>query len=158
MSDFIGVDLYGIDDLKRKINYITSEEAAGAGIEEANQHLVEILRAYPPYRYVPIRQAGGWRSEKQRRYVMAAIRRGEINVPYARTQTLNRSWKTVGAGVQQIVVNETPYAGFVMGAAQTQGHALRGWSPYGERIRAAMPRLSQIFARGYRRFLRSIGL
>ena len=158
MSDFIGLDVYGVEEVTRKVKYITSEEAAGAGVEEANKYVIEQMRTYAPYKYVSVADAGGWKSEKQRRYVMAAIRRGEINVPYQRTQNMNRGWKAVGEGINQIVVNETPYAGYVMGDAQTKGHSLRGWTTAAARLRAATPRLGQIFARGYRRFLRSVGL
>lgn len=159
MSDFIGLDIYGIPELTRKITYLTSEEAAGAGVEEANEYTIELLKSYPPYHYVSTQQAGGWKSEKQRRYVMAAIRRGDIQIPYRRTQTLAQGWKAVGSGVNQIVANETPYAGWTMGeGTQSQMMQLRGWTAATARLRAATPRLAQIFARGYRRFLRSVGL
>jgi hypothetical protein len=69
-----------------------------------------------------------WKSEKQRRYVMAAIREGTIEVPYRRTGTLGRRWtsRVWGAGMDTMgeVGNNTSYGPFVMDrTSQAMYHA-----------------------------------
>lgn len=85
------------------------------------------LMHYVPYKYISVKQAGGWKSDKQRRFVMAMIREGRIDpgVPH-RTGRLQRAWN-INQDDTKIVNNES-YAPFVMGNdEQTRGHQLRGW-------------------------------
>ena len=87
------------------------------------------LKHYVPYKYVSIKDSGGWASEKQRRYVMAKIREGEIDpgVPH-RTGEMQRGWDYSGEGSRWRIENEVPYAGYVMGDVdQTQMHKIQGW-------------------------------
>lgn len=87
------------------------------------------LKHYPAYRYVSIAQSGGWKSDKQRRYVMARIREGTIDpgVPH-RTGELQRGWKVKGEAYRQTIYNDTPYAEWVQGTlGQTQMHKMGGW-------------------------------
>jgi hypothetical protein len=68
------------------------------------------------------RRAMRWVSEKQRKYVMAAIRRGEIKVPYSRTGKLPNSYfaKRVSMGVWAIG-NSSPHGRYVVGDAEGKG-------------------------------------
>jgi hypothetical protein len=72
------------------------------------------LRAAPARPRYPIQ----WTSEKQRRYVMAMLRRTN-NLPYRRTGKLVRGWKSnkkidVRGGIFA-VENKVKYAGYVQG-------------------------------------------
>jgi len=70
-------------------------------------------------------------SDKQRRYFFWALRQGKIQVPYRRTGTLGRKWKTRVTGadrIQGIVENPTPYAPMVQGDEQAAIHRGR-WEP-----------------------------
>lgn len=171
MSDFIGIDVYGIEETKARLAYITSEEAAGVGVEAANAYLVQVLRAYPPQAAISRAQAypgavitlangrrvAGYFSVAQFKKVMSLVALGRV--PYHRTQTLNHAWQTLGSGVRQIVVNETPYAGYVMGnGRQANQQRLGGWQTDTQIIQRSIGRVASVFAQGYRRFLRSIGL
>ena len=69
-------------------------------------------------------------SEKQRRYVMWAIRNGVIQVPYRRTGTLGRRWRSfeqrphvVMGGIRAVITNNVPYAHWVQDESrQAQYH------------------------------------
>lgn len=154
----IGVDVSGlravVDALQRY-----PREAMDAGADAASAYLLNVLRTYPPYRYVSVAQAGGWRSERQRRYVMAAIRDGRITVPYRRTQRLRRGWQVVGSGTDTIIVNETPYAGYVMGdMEQTLGHMLRGWDILSTILRDREAQIERRYDAAARKVARRMGL
>ena len=89
------------------------------------------LKAYPPYKYVTRKSAYGktFVSDKQRRYVMAKIRSGEIDpgVPH-RTGEYQRGWDIINKGVSAKIVNPVPYAGFVGGDdAQANLNRKVGW-------------------------------
>lgn len=85
-------------------------------------YLVNIMRAYPPYKYVSRKKAYGvtFFSDKQRKWFFAALRSGELQIPYQRTQTLRDGWQVLGSGKNSLVVNETPYAYLVQGDRRTQ--------------------------------------
>jgi hypothetical protein len=89
------------------------------------------LKHYPPYKYVTRKSAYGraFKTEKQRRYVMAKIRSGEIAPGYPhRTGNLQRGWTMAGEGTKTTIENATPYAGYVMGNdEQTKMHRKIGW-------------------------------
>jgi hypothetical protein len=87
------------------------------------------LAHYVPYRYITMKQAGGFVSDKQRRYVMMMIRSGKIDpgVPH-RTGEMQRGWTYSARGSQFVIKNETQYAPYVMGDNdQSRMHGLIGW-------------------------------
>lgn len=61
-------------------------------MEGAARVMHDKLATYPPYKYVSWKSIGGFVSDKQRRFVMANIRKGIIQIPRKRTGTLGRSW------------------------------------------------------------------
>lgn len=76
-----------------------------------------------------------FKTDKQRRFVMASIRSGAIKLPYERTFRLqNATTMTVarvtGDGVAillRIDENDAPYARYVVGAGQFYYHRKTGW-------------------------------
>lgn len=161
MADgFIGIDLRtsGLDKAIKDFDELP-DAVIDAGTEAANEYIVDMERAYVPYRHVTVAESGGWKSEKQRRYVMARIREGTIKIPYRRTQNLRRGWKTLGYGRNQIVVNEVPYAGWVKDiATQTQAHMLRGWEVTANDIRNKLGQIVRKFEAGAKKAIKRLGL
>lgn len=89
----------------------------------ANDSVLKRVINYPPERSVP----QPFKSAKQRRFFFAALRSGQISVPYSRTYYLQRGWRyNAGEGV---VTNGAPYAGMVMGekAEQAGYFSGKGW-------------------------------
>jgi hypothetical protein len=112
------------------------------------------LRHYVGYRYVSRKSAYGqtFSSDKQRRYVMAKIRSGEIapGSPH-RTNTLKRGWefKRTGGGYGAQIYNAVPYAGYVMGDnLQARQPAKVGWRTMGAvistNIKSAIKRAERV--------------
>lgn len=105
-----------------------------------SQRIDKTLRREPP---TPFQQSGGqlpyirWTSERQRRYVMAKLRR-EGNIPYQRSHQYAGGWHVTGDyanGLTSIDVWHDPYPGddgedvvqFVGGSRQQGFHQDTGW-------------------------------
>ena len=89
----------------------------------------------------PPRPAPGsmkFKSEKQRRFVMANIRRGAITVPYVRgtgsglkgSEELNRSYRVDLQGDEAVLQSAASYAPYVVGDQQADIHKGR-WNTAG---------------------------
>lgn len=116
--------------------------AKAIAVPEIAHEIADIMREYDDYQYISRAQAypnapagPGWFSAKQRRYVMAAIRKGVIKVPYQRTGTLAASWRVTGSGVEAQATSAAPYASYVVGAPGQSNHErLVGWRTTQTRI------------------------
>ena len=89
---------------------------------------------YPPRKYVSIAEAGGWVSDRQRRWFFWALKEGKIEVPYKRTGTLGRSWQQRVARETDSIVGVVgsqgqiaPYNVYVQGPQQSRMMELIGW-------------------------------
>jgi len=156
MSDFLGIDTQGIPEIIQAMQDLP-DAAADDGVEASNEYIINIMRSYAPYQYVDRKQVP-WASEKQRRYVMMMISKGNMGVPYQRTQGLKQGWKAVGSGKDQIVVNEVPYAGYVMDNPQARRFSLMGWDTMMERLSDRIDRIVVTFEAGVSKALRRLGL
>lgn len=134
-DSLIGIDVRGLEGVQKLIDGLIKPSIADEAADAVGAYLVNVLQEQPSYRYVSRREAypevDGWFSERQRRWFFAALNSGELQLPYRRTQTLRNNWQRIGSGANQIIVNETPYGGFVFGDSQGQGQsrmsALIGW-------------------------------
>lgn len=153
------LEVQGIKELQAALKKLP-DAVADAGTDEANKYFVNILRAYPPKRHVTYREAyGGWKSDKQRCYVMGAIRRGEIKIPRARTQTLSKGWDIAGSGRRSFIFNETPYAGLVMGdGEQVRMMTLIGWRTVGDTLEGRKATVVEKFNVGVKKAIKRLGL
>ena len=95
----------------------------------------------------PRQGSGNFVSDKQRKFVMAAIRNGEIDVPYKRgvspgSQRMNRSFKIKKAPSAVSVTNSASYWKYVIGNQQASIHQGR-WTTVdkvrGELLRSGLP-------------------
>lgn len=91
---------------------------------------LETLRSYMADTYPPpFAGKAHFVSERQRRYVMAAIRRGTIQVPYVRTGKLGQSWEyqitVTGNGLRGEVGPGVNYARWVQ-SSESQARIHRG--------------------------------
>lgn len=80
---------------------------------------------YPDNRRAP----QPFKSAKQRRFFFAALRSGQITVPYQRTGDLGRGWRYQPGGRGGEVTNGVPYAAMVMGSKGQQAGYFsgKGW-------------------------------
>lgn len=153
MADFLGVSVEGIVEISSKLESLP-ERVIDPAIDAVNEFVLNILKTYPPQKRVTRSQAyggNGFFSDKQRRWFFAALRRGEIDTPYKRTQELRRNWKVIGEGRNSIIANETPYGPYVMGdddgsnQQRSRHEKLAGWRTVNEIIESRITRIVQIF-------------
>lgn len=161
MSDFIGVDIQGIDELNAKLNDLPIE-AQDAGVEAGLEYIQNVARGYEPYKFVTRKAAYGvsFFTEKQRRWFFAALRSGEINPGVKnRTQALSKHWKIHGEGRKAFLANDLPYAGYVMGKDDQSRHeAAVGWVTIEDRIKKHMGKLIEKFDAGVKKAIKKLKL
>ena len=170
MNNFIGIDVVGEDVIAKKLAALP-RAVQDIAVVEANNYIVNIMREYDSYKHIWRSRAFtnlrfttpsgkvkiGYASWKQFKKVHAMAAEGKF--PYQRTQTMRRGWKTVGAGRNQIVVNEVDYAGFVMGEnTQDRLHKKMGWKPMEARIKQRMAKILDKFDAGVKKAIRKVGL
>lgn len=103
-------------------------------LEAAVGGAADIIRA--DMKRYPGRQSTGpqqWKSERQRRWFFAALRSGQIRIPYRRTGTLGRGWtKHIKRGAKwpsATIGTHVAYAPYVQSKErQAPMHARNRWS------------------------------
>lgn len=160
MNDFIGVDVSGLKELQAKLAKLpraVHETATRAGADE----VVKVMRSYPAQAYVSRQSAYGvaFFTAKQRRYFFWALKEGIISSPYKRTNTLRDNWVIVGQGLDEMVVNQTPYAGLVMGdGTQNRMHQKIGWKTIEARLKENGAKIAKVIQQAADRAIRKLGL
>lgn len=80
----------------------------------ADEDVLPALQKYP----TPSRKKMEWVSDKQRRFVIAAIRTGDIQVPYQRTGQTGVSYAKIPASDGIIVRSGLPSAAYTRGSTE----------------------------------------
>ncbi len=135
------VDLSGAQGLLQMPSTFMTH--AQAGLQSAATYFVNAYgKVYPAqwsHRHTP-----EW-TDRQRRYVMWAIRTGEIIVPYPRTQELAASWSTTLNGLTAIAGSTAGHARLVQGVRQATYHAITGWKNVAAAGLDESPRMYDLF-------------
>ena len=129
-------------------------------LEASSRKMLDKLATYPAYKHVSWKELGGFVSDKQRRYVMANIRKGVIQVPRPRTGTLGRSWSLKEESRRDKIVfvigsssNIAPYDRYVQQQAnQAERHKRIGWDTAKEVAQKMWPRERQRIQNRLRQF------
>ena len=160
MPDFLGIDVSGLKPLMDKLAKMPKavhEEVTRAAADET----VKAMRVYPAERRITRTQAYGtpFFTEKQRRYFFWALKQGIISVPYRRTNNLRDNWVIIGQGLDEMVVNQTPYSGVVMGDnEQSRMSKAIGWKTLEQRLRENSQKLAKVLQSAADKALRKLGL
>ena len=139
MTDFIGVDILNLPQLQARLNKLPIE-IQDEVVPELARTALRLAKVYSQYRYKSRAEAypevSGWFSEKQRKYVMAAIRRGDIKPGINnRTGALGNAWQVVGADRYAFLANTADHAKYVIGdTTQARQPALVGWKKIMQRL------------------------
>jgi len=149
-NPLIGIDIQGIPTIQNRLSKLP-KEARDAGVEAANEYIVNVMKVEPPEPTRPF----VWSSDKQRRYVMAKISEGGYT---GRTQQLRNGWRPVGKGDNQIVVNEVPHAEFVQGDSQIIGHKSNNWKTISDNLRDKGKEILKKFEGGVKSALKKLKL
>ena len=151
MPELIGIDIVGFETIKQRLLKLP-KEAQDAGVENANEYILNQMRAYPPKPSAPF----VWSSDKQRRYVMAKLR--EQGGKGGRTQNLSQGWKAVGNGYKQILVNEVDYAKYVQDEEQIIGHKTNNWQKISDILKKRGSEILRKFDGGVKKAIKRLGL
>jgi hypothetical protein len=148
-------------DLDKVLKFLIDlpEECADQAVEDVNDYMLNVARTYPSYRYIPFAKAyGGFFSDKQRRYVMGAIRRGEI-VPGQpnRSQAYARAWHKVGEGRGQYLANSTSYGMHLQSEQQARMPAMIGWKKISDILQERLPKIEQIILAAVKKVMKKRG-
>lgn len=116
-----------IADGARKAPTLMATAVEKRALPKIRKRLLTRLHQQPGKVVYPI----AWTSEKQRRFVMAKLRR-ENNLPYKRTGKLVQAWKVVAVinpdGKGEIIAENPANAGrYVFGEQQQRFHRNTGW-------------------------------
>lgn len=149
MTNTFTIDLVGYDALTKTIAHLAHNmpKISSEVMYKWVQGTRAILKSTPyPGKNT---QRMRWASDKQRRYVMAAIRRGEIIVPYRRSGTLASSWRAARTPNGATITNSKYYAHYVVGDSAGGGqywmHSGRWWKAT-EIINNEIPKLYRMLA------------
>jgi hypothetical protein len=137
MSDFIGIDIKGIDELSAKFDKLPPA-VQDSVVDDVTEYMLNVLREYPPQKSVSRKQAYGrtFQSRRQQRWFFANLNAGKISVPHKRTQGVRRDWRQIDKGADSIIVNENPGALWTMdNQQQARLNALVGWKKVGDVLR-----------------------
>lgn len=118
-----------------------------AGMRLSSEAVIKQAQIYP----APSRKPYPFVSEKQRRYVIMAIRKGIIQVPYRRRQSsgLGGAWSfrlaNAGSRVESIITNATPYGHWVMHPTVQARYHQGTWPTTDDVAQEALPRVTEIW-------------
>ena len=126
----IGVEVQGVPAVKAALEKAANAETMHKVTQEAGEYLRGQMRKYPPYQYVSRSRAYGktFQSDRQRRWFFAALRSGELTLPYQRTNKLKAGWQLTRFGANDLyLTNEVEYARFVQQSPQARMMTYIGW-------------------------------
>lgn len=125
-ESIIKIEVRGAKELAESLDSNEFKKVINTSLVAAAGTLRSVVRTYPVQR---LGRKQPFKSEKQRRFFFAALRSGEIRVPYRRTGTLGKKWAIGNIRWNRVKIgNNTPYARFVQGEEdQSKFHRQGGW-------------------------------
>ena len=149
------------EQLTRKLTEIAQLKPVKGAVTEGALHVKGVIDTAPPRKHITIKQVGGWKSEKQRRWFFAALRSGQIEVPWRRglspgSEDLEDSWtiKARDSGLTAIVGNDTSYGPFVQDEKkQSTMMRMMGWKTTRAVSKSEGPRVRELIAKAIRKAL-----
>lgn len=158
----VDIVIDGLQELRHKLDRFPKEAQDQAG-NMVSEYLMNVMKTYEPYAYVPFKSAyGNWFSDKQRKYVMAKISSGEIRPGSPNRKGaagLRGGWQKMGEGADTLITNDVPYAGYVMGDdTQSRMHQKIGWITVGKRLKDRAKEIERRAKAGVDKAMKRLGL
>jgi len=149
----LSITTVGAEALSAKLGLL-APEAIKIGLEDAAEYTQLQMQTYPGQKHVPMI----WVSEKQRRYVMARIRDGSIQVPRSRTYGLQGSWTKSVSGYTATIAAGASYAHWVQGEDQARMMSSIGWQTTKQFVSNKAAQVFHMFELGVKRAIAMLGL
>lgn len=166
MSDFIAIDIKA-ETLDRTRLGEAPAAVQNACANAVAEYMLNVVQEQPPYSYVtraeayPDALAGpGWFSARQRKYVMAQIRKGAIQPgSSSRTQEFREGWEIIGDGANVMLTNEVPYGIYLKdNDRQARMMAMIGWKKIEQDLEERAEQLVRIMNAAAKNALKKLGL
>ncbi len=129
MDKWLKINTRNLEAVKEFISTLP-RQIRGQATEAASEYLIgnesRGLKHYPARVQHGADNPYQWQSGKQRRAYFASNGFGK-GIPYQRTNSLSDGWTTINDGVKTAIVNDLPYATYVMDEYQQRGHKADGW-------------------------------
>ncbi len=152
------IELKGMEDIIKKLESLNQPAVFRTPMKQSVAHLHRTIAKTPTgnqHRPQP------FKTDRSRRFFFAALRKGDIEVPYKRgsspgSEKLTTSWTTkVSAdGRRGVVGNDTSYGRLVQGARQTAYHKKTGWKTVQEVAKKEQKAILRFFQQAYERALK----
>lgn len=156
----IQVEIRGIPEVQRMLASVANPAVRQEVLRSVGEYAQGQMRKYPDYTYVSRREAYGktFQSDRQRRWFFAALRSGELVIPYPRTGTLRRGWKVEPRGADDMALrNDTPYGRFVQNSPQARMMTLRQWRSLQTMLYQEKAQIQRIASEAWNRALKRLG-
>jgi hypothetical protein len=164
-DETIHIDVQGLDKIQAALDKFPRqiESYLGQAGDEAAKRVIfeaEGLKKYPP---------GGpgapqpFKTDKSRRYFFAALKSGEIEVPYRRGQSAKSErygtqWYAERKGYSTLIGNRSSYAQWLGGQNQSGYMAGRGWRRLTDVVHERMGDIVKTYQSWVDKLLRDLGL
>lgn len=144
----VTIQIQGVDKLTAKLGRLQANSLLRRPMEASLIEIETWIKAYPSQQSTKP-NPGQFVSERQRRYVMAAIRRGTIKIPYVRTGKLGQRWTRRIAERSNALVgtvgNNIRYAPFVQSAERQARMHQGNWRTDAQAITRFRPSIEARF-------------
>jgi hypothetical protein len=152
-GDLIGIDFENEEFIQTVLPRLP-QKIRDQATDDVAEYLLNVMRAYPPYRKVTRTSVYGqpFQSDRQRRWFFASLDSGELQVPYQRTQGVSRGWEIIGSGESKILVNEAPGAQYAYGGNRLL--AAIGWKRLAVMVSERQAKIKTIIAAAVKKALR----
>lgn len=157
------IEVQGLEQVISRIKSLP-DEAKKEVLTDVSAYALDVLKKEPPSRYVTRKAAYGrtFESDRQRGWFFAALKGGEIQVPYHRTHEMANSWTANVSASQVSFTNASPGVSFVMGQQQARQPKLVGWKKVTDILSGPLSFMSSKFravvAEAYQRAIRKLQL
>lgn len=137
----MSVTIRGLEAVRAKVSSLESADAFRRGVATGATRIKEFMATYPAQVHKP----QPFKTEKQRRFVMAALKEGRLSFPYGRTGSLGRRWTIVfsNGGQSATIGNNTEYGPLVQQAGAQAGYHAGNWQTDQDAIDQMGPLVTQ---------------
>jgi hypothetical protein len=156
----ISIEVKGIPEVQKMLLSVASPAVRQEVLKAVGEFAQGQMRKYPDYTYVSRTEAYGkpFQSARQRRWFFAALRSGELKIPYPRTGTLQRGWKLEPRGSEEMAIrNTTPYGRFVQNSPQARMMTLRQWRSLQTMLMQEKAQIQRVMQDAWNRALKRLG-
>lgn len=153
---FVEIEIKGIKEALAALGKVDSDMTLPMTDAIAEEVVLPRLREYPP----ASRAKQPFKSDKSRRFFFAALKRGDISVPYHRTSALAALWETKHTSLSSLdIVSRRKKSDLIIGDSGKQAAYHRGtWPTVDQVAEESTPDALEVADRIAREYIDRAGL